>query len=74
MFVHPLILTGLILLAIPSIWRIFVGMQNIGRPYGLTLLGPLERWRPDGTADRTWCVLYVPLYREKWHHSTILID
>jgi hypothetical protein len=74
MLVNPWLLAGLILLAIPSLWKIFVAMQNIGRPHGLTLLGPLERWWPDGTADRTWCILYVPIVRQRWNHSSALLD
>lgn len=44
------------------------------RPRRRCLIGRIETWRDDNTADATWYVLGLPVVRQNWTHSTHLID
>lgn len=74
MHVPTAILVVLILFALPTVICLFCWGQDLGRPHGLTFLGPIERWSGNSSADRTWCIFYVPIFRSRWSHSTALHD
>ena len=74
MQIHPAIFAALVAFALPTIVILILWIEDHARFYGLTFLGPWERWRSDGTADKTWCIFYIPVFRERWNHSTMLTD
>lgn len=47
---------------------LFLELRIRGR--NRSMFGYIEQWNRDGTAKRIWYVLAVPLFTQKWNHST----
>lgn len=45
-------------------------LEIIVRDKNRSMLGYVERWNRDGTAKRIWYILAVPVFTQKWNHST----
>lgn len=74
MHIHPIALAALIAFSLPTIIVLILWIEDHARSHGLTFLGSWERWSSDGNADKTCCIFYIPIWRTRWNHSTMLID